>query len=36
LVSGLPHVEELWCCYRASKKASGHRIPECDQELYAS
>jgi hypothetical protein len=37
LVSGLPHVEELWRCYRAQQSgASGRDIPECAQELYAS
>jgi hypothetical protein len=37
LVSGLPHVEELWRCYRAQQSgAAGSEIPECAQELYAS
>jgi hypothetical protein len=37
LVSGLPHVEELWRCYRAQQAGSaGRDIPECAQELFAS
>jgi hypothetical protein len=37
LVSGLPHVEELWRCYRAQQSGvAGSEIPECAQELYAS
>jgi hypothetical protein len=37
LVSGLPHVEELWRCYRAQKSgAAGRDIPERARELYGS
>jgi hypothetical protein len=37
LVSGLPHLEELWRCYRAQQSGvAGRDIPECAQELYAS
>jgi len=37
LVSGLPHLEELWRCYRVEQRgAAGRDIPECAQELYAS
>lgn len=37
LVSGLPHLEELWRCYRAQQSgAAGRDIPECARELYAS
>ena len=37
LVSFLPHVEELWRCYRAQQSGvAGRDIPECAQELYAS
>lgn len=37
LVSGLPHIEELWRCYRAQQSGiAGRDIPECAQELYAS
>lgn len=36
-VSGLPHVEELWRCYRAQQAGvAGKDIPECARELYAS
>jgi hypothetical protein len=37
VVSGLPHLEELWRCYRAEKAGlAGRDIPECARELYAS
>jgi hypothetical protein len=37
LVAGLPHLEELWRCYRAQRKGiAGRDIPECARELYAS
>ncbi len=37
LISGLPHMEELWRCIRAQKEGrAGQDIPECAQELYAS
>jgi hypothetical protein len=37
IVSGLPHVEELWRCYRAQQEGlAGSEIPECARELYAS
>jgi hypothetical protein len=37
LVSGLPHLEELWRCYRAEKAGlTGVDAPECARELYAS
>jgi hypothetical protein len=37
LVSGLPHVEELWRCYRAQQAGlAGKDIPDCARELYAS
>jgi hypothetical protein len=37
LVSGLPHLEELWRCYRAQQSgAAGRDITECARELYAS
>jgi hypothetical protein len=37
LLSGLPHVEELWRCYRAQVKGlAGSEIPECAQELFGS
>jgi hypothetical protein len=37
LVSGLPHLEELWRCYRAQRSgAAGRDIPECAPELFAS
>lgn len=37
LVSGLPHVEELWRCYVAWKNGlTGSDTPECARELYAS
>ncbi|MGA8618301.1 MAG: hypothetical protein WB660_07235 [Candidatus Sulfotelmatobacter sp.] len=36
LVSGLPHLEELRCCYRAERdELAGRDIPECAEELYA-
>jgi hypothetical protein len=36
-VSGLPHIEELWRCYRAQQSGvAGRDIPDCAQELYAS
>jgi len=36
-VSGLPHIEELWRCYRAQQSGvAGRDIPQCAQELYAS
>lgn len=37
LVSGLPHVEELWRCYRARQNGTaGRDTPECARELYSS
>jgi hypothetical protein len=37
VVSGLPHLEELWRCYRAKREGlAGRDIPECAQELYSS
>ena len=37
LMSGLPHVEELWRCYRAQRSGlAGKDIPNCARELYAS
>jgi hypothetical protein len=37
LVSGLPHVEELWRCYRAQQAGlAGKDTPDCARELYAS
>jgi hypothetical protein len=37
LVSGLPHVEELWRCYRAERKGlAGRDVPECARVLYSS
>jgi hypothetical protein len=37
LISGLPHVEELWRCYRAQRSGLGGKdIPDCARELYAS
>ena len=37
LVSGLPHVEELWRCYRAQREGlTGRDTPECARELYSS
>jgi hypothetical protein len=37
MVSGLPHIEELWRCYRAQKSGeAGSEVPECAQELFAS
>lgn len=37
LVSGLPHLEELWRCYRAEKQGiAGRDIDECAQQLYAA
>jgi len=37
VISGLPHLEELWRCYRAAQAGeAGRDIPECAQELYAS
>jgi hypothetical protein len=37
ILSGLPHVEELWRCYRAQLNGrAGSEIAECTQELYAS
>ncbi len=37
LMSGLPHVEELWRCYRAQRSGlAGKDIPDCARELYAS
>lgn len=34
-LSGLPHIEELWRCYRTQLKGdAGSEIPECAQELY--
>jgi hypothetical protein len=35
--SGLPHLEELWRCYSASRKGlAGRDIPDCARELYSS
>lgn len=37
LVSGLPHMEELWRCYRAQREGlTGSDTPECARELYSS
>jgi hypothetical protein len=37
LISGLPHMEELWRCIRAQQQGkAGKDIPECAQQLYAS
>jgi hypothetical protein len=37
LVSGLPHVEELWRCYRALREGlTGRDTPECSEILYGS
>lgn len=37
LISGLPHLEELWRCYRAERKGlAGRDTPECARELYAA
>ena len=37
LISGLPHVEELWRCYRAERSGlAGKDTPECARDLYAS
>jgi len=37
LVSGVPHLEELWRCYRAKRKGlEGRDIEECAQRLYAA
>lgn len=37
LVSGLPHVEELWRCYRSQQSGlAGKDIPECAAELYTA
>lgn len=37
LISGLPHVEELWRCYRAHRNGeAGRDTPDCVRELYAS
>jgi len=37
LVSGLPHVEELWRCYRAQQAGlAGKDIADCARQLYAS
>jgi hypothetical protein len=37
LVSGLPHVEELWRCVRVQKQGlTGSETPECVRELYAA
>jgi hypothetical protein len=37
LVSGLPHVEELWRCLRAQQRGlAGSDTPACAQELFAS
>jgi hypothetical protein len=37
LMSGLPHLEELWRCYHARRAGlAGRDIPECARELYAS
>lgn len=37
LVSGLPHLEELWRCYRAKRKGlEGRDIDDCAPMLYAS
>jgi hypothetical protein len=37
LVSGLPHVEELWRCYRAQRQGlTGRDTPECSELLYGS
>ncbi len=37
LVSGLPHLEELWRCYRAKRKGlEGRDIEECARVLFAS
>jgi hypothetical protein len=36
LVSSVPHLEELWRCYRAEREAkAGTEIPECAREMYA-
>lgn len=36
-ISGLPHLEELWRCYRAEQeRKAGRDIPACAEELYAS
>lgn len=37
VVSFLPHVEELWRCYRAQQKGiAGRDIPECAETLYGT
>ena len=37
LISVVPHVEELWRCYRAERDGLAKRdIPKCARELYAS
>ncbi|MBV8673668.1 MAG: hypothetical protein JOZ33_09565 [Acidobacteriaceae bacterium] len=37
IVSGLPHLEELWRCYRAQRSGdAGRDTPECARELYGS
>jgi hypothetical protein len=37
LLVGLPHVEELWRCWRAEKQGLKERdTPECARELYAA
>jgi hypothetical protein len=37
LISGVPHLEELWRCYRAQQRGlAGSDIDECARELYAS
>lgn len=37
IISGLPHVEELWRCYRAQIEGrAGKEIPQCAQELYGT
>jgi hypothetical protein len=36
-ISFLPHVEELWRCWRAYRKGlTGTETPECARELYAA
>jgi hypothetical protein len=37
ILSGLPHLEELWRCYSTKREGlAGRDIPECARELYAS
>ena len=37
LISGVPHLEELWRCYRAQRKGiAGRDIDECAKQLYAA